>query len=67
MLEHIVKNGETIHDILNMYHLELKEIQGVNLHITDLYNIQTGMKIKIPLINNEIEQPLDTTATFVQK
>ena len=67
MLEHIVKNGETIHDILNMYHLELKEIQGVNLHITDLYNIQTGMKIKIPLINNEIEQILDNTESFVQK
>lgn len=67
MLEHIVKNGETIHDILNMYHLELKEIQGVNLHITDFYNIQTGMKIKIPLINNEIEQILDNTESFVQK
>ena len=67
MIEHIVKNGETIHDILNMYHLELKEIQGVNLHITDLYNIQTGMKIKIPLINNEIEQILDNTESFVQK
>ena len=50
-----------------MYHLELKEIQGVNLHITDLYNIQTGMKIKIPLINNEIEQILDNTESFRTK
>ncbi len=67
MLEHIVKNGESIHDILNMYHLELDEIKGVNLHITDFYNIQTGMKIKIPLINNEIEQILENTESFVQK
>lgn len=67
MLEHIVKNGETIHDILNMYHIELKELTGVNLHITDFYNLVSGMKIKIPLIHNEIEQILENTESFVQK
>lgn len=67
MLEHIVKNGETIHDILNMYHIELKELIGVNLHITDFYNLASGMKIKIPLIHNEIEQILENTESFVQK
>ncbi|MCM1131370.1 MAG: LysM peptidoglycan-binding domain-containing protein [Roseburia sp.] len=67
MLEHIVKNGETIHDILNMYHIELKELTGVNLHITDFYNLASGMKIKIPLLHNEIEQILENTESFVQK
>ncbi|MDE5545981.1 MAG: LysM peptidoglycan-binding domain-containing protein [Anaeroplasmataceae bacterium] len=67
MLEHIVKNGETIHDILNMYHIELEELKGLNLHITDFYNLVSGMKIKIPLIHNEIEQILENTESFVQK
>ncbi|MDE6947118.1 MAG: LysM peptidoglycan-binding domain-containing protein [Anaeroplasmataceae bacterium] len=67
MLEHIVKNGETIHDILNMYHLELEEIKDINLHITDLFHLVSGMKIKIPVINKEIEQILDNTESFVQQ
>lgn len=67
MLEHIVKNGESIHDILDMYHIELEELRGVNLHITDFYNLASGMKIKIPLIHNEIEQILENTESFVQK
>lgn len=67
MLEHIVKNGETIHDILNMYHIELEELKDYNLHITDFYNLASGMKIKIPLIHNEIEQILENTESFVQK
>lgn len=67
MLEHIVKNGESIHDILNMYHLELEELMNINLHITDFYNLASGMKIKIPLLNNEVEQILANTESFVQK
>ncbi len=67
MLEHIVKNGESIYDILNMYHLELEELVNTNLHITDFNNLASGMKIKIPLLNNEVEQILDNTESFVQK
>ena len=67
MLEHIVKNGESIHDILNMYHIELEEVKSYNLHITDFYNLASGMKIRIPLIHNEIEQILENTESFVQK
>lgn len=67
MLEHIVKNGEAIQDILNMYHLELEEVRNLNLHITDIHNLQSGMKIKIPVLHNEIEQILENTESFVQK
>lgn len=67
MLEHIVKNGESIGHILELYHLELQELKAVNLHITDLDNIMSGMKIKIPLINKEIEQILTNTESFVQQ
>ncbi len=67
MLEHIVKNGESIYDILNMYHLDIESLKGYNLHITDLYNLASGVKIKIPIISNEIEQILEKTESFVQK
>ncbi|MDE7264401.1 MAG: LysM peptidoglycan-binding domain-containing protein [Anaeroplasmataceae bacterium] len=67
MLEHIVKNGEVIQDILNMYHIELDELMSYNLHITDFYNLASGMKIKIPLLHNEVEQILENTESFVQK
>lgn len=67
MLEHIVKNGESIYDILNMYHIELEELRATNLHITDFYNLASGMKIKVPLLHNEIEQILENTESFVQK
>ncbi len=67
MLEHIVKNGESIYDILNMYHLDIETLKGYNLHITDLYNLVSGVKIKIPIISSEIEQILENTESFVQK
>lgn len=67
MLEHIVKNGEGINDILNMYHIDIEQLKGYNLHITDFYNLPSGIKIKIPLISNEIEQILENTESFVQK
>ncbi|MDE7100928.1 MAG: LysM peptidoglycan-binding domain-containing protein [Anaeroplasmataceae bacterium] len=67
MLEHIVKNGETIEEILNMYHIELNELKNSNLHLTDFSNLASGMKIRIPLITAEVEQILDNTESFVQR
>lgn len=66
MLEHIVKNGERIEEILDMYHLELDEIQSVNLHITDFHHLVSGMKIKIPVMSKEVEQILENTESFVE-
>lgn len=67
MLEHIVKNGERIEDILKMYHLELDELISINLHITDFHHLQSGTKIKIPMLSAEVEQILDSTESFVQR
>ena len=65
MLEHIVKNGENIDDIINVYKVSLEELQINNLHITDYNNIIPGTILKIPLITEEIEQILDKTESFV--
>lgn len=67
MLEHIVKNGERIEDILSMYHLQLEEIVSINLHVTDFYHLVSGTKIKIPLLTEEVEQILDNTESFIQR
>lgn len=65
MLEHIVKNGEKIDDIKQIYKVNIDEIKLANLHITDFKNIVPGTKIKIPLLNFEVEQILDKTESFV--
>ncbi len=67
MLEHIVKNHETLEDILNMYHLGVDELKNANLHITDFNHLASGMKIKIPLLTEEVEQVLETTESFVKR
>lgn len=66
MLEHIVKNEEKLEDILGLYKLSFEELKSYNLHITDFKNLLCGMKIKIPLISEEIEQVLDNTESFVK-
>lgn len=66
MIEHIVKNEEKIEDILALYKLSFDELVSYNLHITDFKNLVCGMKIKIPLISNEIEQILESTESFVK-
>ena len=65
MLEHIVKNGEDIKQIIDVYRISFDELKTANLHITDFKNIVPGTKIRIPLINDEIEQILDNTESFV--
>ena len=66
MLEHIVKNGERIEQILDLYRVNYDTVKSYNLHITDFSNLLCGMKIKIPLINEEIEQILENTESFVK-
>lgn len=65
MLEHIVKFGEEIEDILQIYKVSIEELKVVNMHITDFNNLVAGTKVKIPLINDEVEQVLEKTESFV--
>lgn len=48
-----------------MYHLERKEIEMANLHLTDFDHLSVGTKIKIPLLTEEVEQILEHTESFV--
>lgn len=65
MLIHIVKNGETIDDIINTYRVSYEELRRLNSHVSNLNNLIGGTKLKVPLITEEIEQVLEATECFV--
>lgn len=65
MLEHIVKNNETIDSICNLYHISEMELKWNNSHITDWNNIPFGVKLWIPTLSVDTEQILEKTEPFV--
>lgn len=67
MLEHIVKYNEKVDDIINIYHITIDELKYHNTHITDFNNLQSGVKLLIPLISQEVEQVLKKTEGFVME
>ena len=66
MLEHIVRNNETVYDILTIYNISIQELREHNLHITDFNNLHSGTKLKIPFINDSVNQILRSTESFVE-
>lgn len=65
MIIHIVKNNETIDDIINAYHVSIDEIRINNSHVTDFRNLVGGIKLRIPIITEETEQILSKTEGFI--
>ena len=65
MIIHIVKNNETIDDICNAYHVNIDELKANNSHVTDFKNLMGGIKLRIPIITEEVEQILSKTEAFV--
>lgn len=65
MIEHIVKNNESVESILNHYNISLEELKANNHHITDFNNLICGTKLLIPNLTSEVEQILNTTESFV--
>ncbi len=65
MIEHIVKNNESLYDILDEYHINIEQLKEYNSHITDFNHLVSGTKLMVPLISEEIEQILEKTEGFV--
>ena len=65
MIIHIIKNNESVKQILSTYNISIEELKLYNKHITDFNNLLCGMKLKIPLITEEIEQVLDYSEGFI--
>lgn len=65
MIIHIVKMNETLDDILANYHVKKEEVIEANRHMTDINHIQSGTMIKIPLLNSETIQTLDSVEPLI--
>lgn len=66
MIIHIVRNNETVNEILDNYHLTINDLRTNNQHVTDFKNIQSGTKLKIPFLSEENKQILKTSEPFIQ-
>ena len=65
ILLHIVRSGENISQIADMYHCDINDIKGNNLHITDFKKLMPGTKLKIPFLNKEVIDTLEETESFI--
>lgn len=66
MIIHIVRNNESVSDILDIYHLSFDDLKSNNLHITNFKKIIPGTKLKIPFLGEEIKQILESSESFVE-
>lgn len=63
---HIVRNGETLKDILFIYNLTPDEIKEQNRHIRVWDKLIPGTKLKIPSITEAVEQDVSEMEPFVE-
>ena len=63
---HIVRNQETAKEILNTYSLTLNELKEYNRHVRDWNKLIPGTKLKIPIINEAVEQDIIDMEPFIE-
>lgn len=63
---HIVKNGESINTILNIYSLQKDELVESNRHIRSWDRLIPGSKLKIPTITSVIDQDVIDMEPFIE-
>lgn len=64
---HIVRNGETTKDILNIYGLQINELKEANRHVRDFNKLLAGTKLKIPIVNEAINQDINDMEPFIEE
>ena len=50
-----------------LYHCEINDITGNNLHITDFKKLLPGTKLKIPFLSKEVIDTLEETESFISE
>ncbi|HHZ18754.1 MAG TPA: LysM peptidoglycan-binding domain-containing protein [Acholeplasmataceae bacterium] len=63
---HIVRNNETLEDILFLYNVTKAELMEYNQHIRVWNKIVPGTKLKIPPITEAVEQDVSDMEPFVE-
>lgn len=63
---HIVRNGESIDDIVFLYGLEVEELKKSNKHIRVWDKIIPGTKLRIPVITEAVELDISIMEPFIE-
>lgn len=63
---HIVRNGETVDDIMFLYSLNHDELIEKNRHIRSWNKLVPGTKLKIPVVSEEIDQEVISMEPFIE-
>lgn len=64
---HIVGQKENIRKIAFLYDLEIDEIKKENRHIRDWSNLVPGIKLKIPVISESVNQTINEFEPFIEE
>lgn len=63
---HIIKTGESIQKIANIYNLTEDEIIQNNKHITSWTKLIPGTRIKLPNISEALSEEIDEVEPFIE-
>lgn len=67
MKYHIVQVNETINDIARKYQVSVEEIMKLNRHITSAEYIIPGMKLRLPVLTEEVSEELKDNFLDIEK
>lgn len=66
IIYHIVKYNEFYTDILRNYNISIEELEEYNQHINNIKNLKIGMKLFIPLVNEEIDTVIESSQKLIE-
>jgi len=64
---HIVQVNEKVQDISRKYSVSLEEIVKLNRHINHIDNVVPGMKIRLPILSDEVSDELKDNFLDIEK
>ncbi len=66
MIFHIIKENETMGDLLRKYDVEKEELISNNKHVTNWNSLLAGIKIRVPIVCEEITSHLKEVEPFIE-
>ncbi|NLC95168.1 MAG: LysM peptidoglycan-binding domain-containing protein, partial [Bacilli bacterium] len=67
MKYHVVQVNETVHDVARKYQISVEEIMKLNRHITSPEYIIPGMKLRLPVLTEEVSEELKDNFLDIEK
>ena len=66
MIFHIIKQNESVKDLMFKYGLDKSEIASSNQHVSNWDMLVPGIKLKIPIVNERLVEHLDDVEPFIE-